>query len=376
MLEHVPRLQAEIKGPFSKLESPKLSAREIFLEERFSKLSDILQSVILARMLVWHRLRNKALAGGSLSSAPGVRRVVTILRRHSREWRVEKFRSLVALDAAAPDHAALLLLKAHRKYFPALLVALNAAYRGDDIGLLTARGNRRGHLAVIQVIESFLGFKIERRNIYFVNDDSRNQRLGNVSTAEKKLLVLRNFVEGMYHDEQGKEQPMSAKYRRVYFYDDEPRNLQTVNLFAASRGWEDRLIAVDPFKLSCAALWRSLVKKVLRGSFPAPGRRRVMHFFDIDGTLMQVDACMYVIDKLDGKRLLMVTQEAFAEHPVVQYWLEQAKLAHPDIPGERIEMDFADFRDATRVEKLIEDKQAAGSLFRNPRRGRKRRAAD
>ena len=347
---------------------PGKTYRAGFFQKRFALLSRIEQAFVLVRMQELYQENRRQEGHRPSRHFSGLKGAVRILSSRSDPWREKSFARLLAANPKVLDGVGKFLLREHKKYFPALLAALNAAYAGDDIGLLTARGNRSGHGKMIQAIEAFLGFQIPRHNIYFVNDESRNQRLGLRPTADKKLQILLDFTNGFYLDKDGGRRQMSKKYEAVLFYDDEEKNLSTVHLFAMAHGMSRTIRAIDAAKIPEAELWDALVAKVTAGHKPLIGQTNVIHFFDIDGTLIKVDAMMYVVDKANGRRLSAITQADLAAHPHVPFWLE--KIAKESgVPIEQLEMDFADFRDPDRVDAQIERGKNDNKMFKPRRSG-------
>ncbi|RIL02327.1 MAG: hypothetical protein DCC75_13335, partial [Proteobacteria bacterium] len=252
-----------------------------FLAERFDKLNALEQSLILANL---QAIRDKTITrarraagdkGARFHAQNRLEGAVNLFKNRSAQLREILFRNLVISSPEALEKVAGLFLDQHKSYLPAILAALNAAYNGEDIGILTSRGNRKGNRELLRAIESFLGFSIPRRNIYFVNDTSRNQRLKERSSAGKKLEVLIDFALGFYRDRHGRIRGLSKTYDLVLFYDDEPKNLDLVNLHARKMGLAKCLRAIDSTKLAVTGLWMSLVDKVERGLKPHLGQNRI-----------------------------------------------------------------------------------------------------
>lgn len=325
-----------------------------FLTTRFARLNEIEQALVLSEM---ESLCNSG------SSTDTVEKAVALYKQHNPEDRSARFLQFLRERPEVYNDTVEALIDQHQDYFPALIAVLNAVYAGEDVGLLTARGNREGHRVLLDALEDFIGHTIPRRNMYFVNDTSRNGRLPKESTAARKLQVLRDFLNGFYVDENGAEQPMSRKFDKVVFYDDERKNIELVDDYAKQNGLGDTMQAVDAKQMNLDEQWDALVCKIEAGARPEPGREPVIHFFDIDGTLINIPARMYVIDTRTDARLITITQEDFAHNPKVEYWIELAQQENPDVPAESLVYDFEDFRDPERIEQMIRDGLNGNKMF-------------
>ncbi len=115
---------------------------------------------------------------------------------------------------------------------PAIGYTLAHIFEGGYIGLLTARGARSNHARQIQRINETLGFGSQLDLIYYVNDDELSKRLGQTgkNSAEKKALVLMNFINGLKEDKDGRWVPMKLgrPFEEIIFIDDEDKNLKAV----------------------------------------------------------------------------------------------------------------------------------------------------
>lgn len=115
---------------------------------------------------------------------------------------------------------------------PAIGYTLAHIFEGGYIGLLTARGARNNHARQIQRINETLAFGSQLDLIYYVNDDDLSKRLGPTGkqSAEKKALVLMNFINGFKEDANGNWVPMKLgkPFEEIIFIDDEDKNLKAV----------------------------------------------------------------------------------------------------------------------------------------------------
>jgi len=115
---------------------------------------------------------------------------------------------------------------------PAIGYTLAHVFEGGYIGLLTARGDRAEHEGQIARINHTLGFGPQLELIYYVNDAELSTRLGPTGrlSADKKALVLMNFINGLKEDESGKWVPMKLgkPFDEIIFIDDEDKNLKAV----------------------------------------------------------------------------------------------------------------------------------------------------
>ena len=335
-------------------QSPMNDHRFDFVIERFDRLNEIEQVLILSELEALHTTD---------ATANAVEHAVDLYGTLSSDERTELFRKTLKDNPDCFNDTIESLIDQHTDYFPALIAVLNAVYDGHDIGLLTARGNRRGHTVLLDAIHDFVGHTIPRRNTYFVNDASRNARLPKENTAARKLQVLRDFLNGYYTDAEGNEKPMSKKYDEVIFYDDEMKNITIVADYARDNGLGTSMRAINAKEMCFEEQWEALAEKIKSGAQPDIGREPIIHFFDIDGTLVNIPARMYVVDTRSDEALITITQEEFAHNPSVDYWIEKARELDPSVPLDALEYDFKDFRDPERIEHMVRNGLLGNKMF-------------
>lgn len=316
-----------------------------FFCSRFSVLTGLEQALMLAHL---------SSRSGRPSRGVEFCQAAHFYNDFSCEERCQQFEALIASDPKV-DEAGRAFLPFMQQYLPATLAVLTAAAKGAQIGILTARGSREGNHELLAVIEEFLGVEFPKRNIYFINDSTLNQRLkeeGDKSTAEDKFHILSDFAKG-WRRVNGVDLPLSAKYK-VYLYEDERLNVETIRKLADEEGLSDQIVVVYTGDLCVAELWKELMEILSAPVSTAPSRE--FHFYDMDGTLINNDAArIYVVDGRTGERVRAVTQEEFAQNPSTEYWLE----------NEHQFLDFGDFKDPGRIRQLLERPDGKNALFRN-----------
>lgn len=327
--------------------------RAAFFVERFKHMLPSEQAVILGAMEGRHpesyvskRIHKAIEFMQEWSSARRLRRFIRKMQEDAQPAPDDSNPKPFAFSTAA-------LIKQQQRYLPALTDALISIWKGDDIGVMTARGSFEGNNVLVQAIEGYLGHEIQKQFRYFVNDANRNQRLASSSTAKRKLEVLFNYCHGYYFTASDELRVLPRRYNEVVFIDDEDKNIQAVEGAARLVGLEDRLKVVDARKLNHEALWEELVAAVAEGPPEIRGSSGRIKFYDIDGTLVNVPALMYVRDKETDEIYQTITQLDLAEHRDINYWIGLAAEAHPEVPRERLFYDFGDFHDASRVQHQV-----------------------
>lgn len=158
---------------------------------------------------------------------------------------------------------------------PGFIAAKRALLKGEHIGIITARANKKDHEKLIQRLEKSLGTNIDRSHVHFVNDEGYSGS----SIAEKKLNVIKTYAN---------------VYDKVKFYDDEDKNIQSVNLAQIPNVKAYNVKNFDANKLN------EIVKS----------NNRVIHLFDLDGTIWKLPAFIGIVK--NGKVIKKITQEEFA----------------------------------------------------------------
>lgn len=235
-----------------------------------------------------------------------------------------------------------------RGYTRGLVAMARAIEKGESVGALTARGNQRGHLPLIKRIERFAGGKVRYK--YFVNDVDKSKRLYYVKdTAARKLAILIEFRNGF----SGKR-----KFDKVKFYDDEQKNIDYVdniethfakfekefrkanNLSSETEIHLDNIKAYN-IKLFDYKKLDDLAEKNRGGN--------VIHFFDLDGTVIKTSAKMYTM--VDGKSVRDISQEELATQMD-----KISKELNERYGAGNWTIDFSDFGDPKKIKKQIRSK--------------------
>ena len=392
-----------------------LSPKESFLLHRFQHLSDFEQASVLAAS-------HQALEGNSDTAQFDQLRREFLTR--PKEERALVFERCLRNSPEIHSLLANEIGKAMADYHPALLLGMLHHMRGGTIGVLTARENRDGHEVLISELETFLGFKIPLETVYFVNDRSRNHRLRIwSSTAEKKLQILLDFLNGAKFDEHGFLKP-KPRFQTVLFCDDEDKNLDVVRIYQARtllsqvlrrqglQHLSDRTLdqhvqslfleaqtqapdresawysvlqelsakvpnnilkeiqAIDARKLSASQLWHELLEGFnMPAGSPLPCQNSLL-MLDVDGTLVAIDAHIYVRDKTrpaEQPPLLIITQEQFSQNSSPDFWKSQAHKLFPSVALENMVFDLDDFSDTQRVERIVQQARHEHRIFKRRR---------
>ncbi len=300
--------------------------RDQFLTSRFEALTHKEQSWILAQMLAKHE------------DTHGLSQIYSsyeTLKKKSTDQRSRLFFRLL-LDPETHAVASETFLDTKRKYLPALIAALNGIQQGDEIALLTARSSKSNNKVLVETVERFLNHSIADQYRFFPNDPVEREKVPGTNTAERKLTILKALLND---------------YKKVIFYDDEDKNLKAVEHYAKANRLGDRLKVIDVRKLPPDKMWESLLEKFEEKRNKS--KSDTIRVFDIDGTLVNLEAKIYLIDKERGEKLRTMTQEEFS-HKTEAEWIEQAKRQFPHINAGNIALDFGDFVLESRVKEQID----------------------
>lgn len=221
----------------------------------------------------------------------------------------------------------------HKHGFSNGLVAMmRALEKGQDVGVLTARGSLKGNEPIVSLIERFTKHKIKYK--IFVNDSAVASKMKGDSTALKKLQILIEFRNGIGHSK--------IAYDKVKFFEDEHLNLEAVNnrkALASQLGFE-KDIKLDNIKAYDIKGWSfdKLDKEINQSD------GKVVSFFDLDGTVIHTDAKIYIVDKVTGAELDALTQEEFAVHG-------RARLTDAVKKNPNAILDLSEFTSKVKVKK-------------------------
>jgi hypothetical protein len=238
------------------------------------------------------------------------------------------------------------------QYKPANLALLAARLRGAEIGVLTLRSSRDGNNAHIDAIARFTGYSFEQRNLYFISDEKLNARIRHVNGGPaKKSHILGDFAAGHYSDQNGERRAMRRAYKRVVFYEDESRNLDAARRKAAEFP-DGRLVVIDAKKPDAASIWSGICRRLLEGNVRSPNSAREIVFFDLDGTMFEVDATINIINRDSGVILRRLGQREYGSKPE-SAWIDEMVAADPTIDRHAIAFDFDDFKQPERIARQI-----------------------
>ena len=316
-------------------------------------------------------------------------RATEIAADWSERRRTTRLRRLLSTmgDENVDKFTAEALFKQYQKYLPALLAASVAVLRGDDVGVASARSSFKGNIGLMSVLQRFLGYAIPENLRYFVNDPEKNKRLmpadptchpsfgesallddgsqliplsGSVS---RKFQVLAGYVSGFCFTEDGSLKVRPRKYHQIVYYDDEMSSTQALRECVLKTGLDSVIQVKHVSDLSHKTLWDELVSHMDQ-PLVDPDRRPtgVLHFFDIDGTLINVPAWIYVIRQDTGERLRHITQEDLGRYPDAHHWIQITRSERPELANVPLTLEYRDFTDPERVADY-----ARPGMFHQPR---------
>jgi hypothetical protein len=309
------------------------------------------------------------------------------------------------------------------EYLPGTLLLLKTQLEGYTVGTLTARGNRDGQALLLQEIESFSGTPFDPTYLYFLNDRARNARLLDFpSTARRKLQICIDFLKGEKRSANGSITPMPRKFDEVVFIDDEHKNCHTVSNWILECALQEhrqrapftlandldeyaakvrelfkfrnddratrqlhsylqrthrerdpdhiahRLRVIPAERMNAERLARSLAKILLGECRPAYNACNRLYLFDIDGTVVQLPAKMYIRQRCDDAEIIKITQEQYAENPSMLHWYQKAQTKYQfhgrNVPMHELYYDFREFEEEASIRRTIEIARINNALFK------------
>ena len=282
------------------------------------------------------------------------------------------------------------------KYSFGIIAMARAFAKGDDVGVLTARGNQAGHVSMHKTIEGVVGKKLKKSHIYHVNDDIMSERLLDVFGSRSDLKKLHVLVEYRNGQELTKQYILKKKHKqfeRVKFYDDEEKNLIILSdpiiaeykeiLMKIAQDDTDKEVIenlkfdgitvynihdFDVAKLDRIPAITSYIRKLIRGF----GQAKTIHFFDLDGTVYTHSVKMFV--RKGDDTLFPITQEEFAENKPLSSaekilgaddMIQREKYSDSEVKEiitkattfeDPYYMDFSSFREEEFIEPQAKDK--------------------
>lgn len=280
-------------------------------------------------------------------------------------------RNTEVIGALAHPHSAEYLQKSLAQYYrranPALLLAHAALERGDTLGILDPRPNRRGNKAIIDAVNDTLGADIPRKNIYFIGDVTRNGRLEYALEQyirEQKLteeqakavranpapwysgLVIRDFSRGYFIDSDGKRIDLAEKYDKIVAYSSDPVTRQCIRQISREEGVRAQVAVGNPDRLEFSRLWRQLFKEDT-----AITRRpaKTIRFLPLDGGLIKRTARTYIVEAETEKVIDSVSEY------VSQGRADELKKALEEARGEArsIVFDTGEFSDPSKIRSTV-----------------------
>lgn len=228
---------------------------------------------------------------------------------------------------------------AFEEVLAAPVILKRVSLEGNRIGILSARGARENNQLIISEIVRSTGVEIPLEYQYYIGDRELNGRIAALSgTSRRKIEVLKDLFQGsrsiyqpLTDSEGGHEfidlpdpgvQLIDREYRytkagsvegfaEIHFYDDEYKNISAAEGLSSTLPPPIKLNVYDVNQLSTPDEVRSIIS-ILRSPVPLIGNPKVIHMFDLDGTLSRIDARVIAHDLETGSGLEL-TQRQFAE---------------------------------------------------------------
>ena len=293
-------LSKKIKGGLA------LDAYQEFLTDRFSALSSRRQAaVILRSKQSYEEVKRRDLYLG-----------LEAIEELSERKRLIEFASCIRHVGRKVSASLEPVSEALYEQYEPLKISwfwmLHHICRGDEIGLLSTRNDRRGDQAVLDAINAFVKpYQIARNNIYYVQDNTRNTRLRAETPHGRVASILRDFVSGRFVDGEKEVQKLSQKFSAVYYYTANTKLRSQVKKRVSSLGIAPtrkmRIVLPDIHSKSKEKLWSQL--DYAAWYHESAVKKNRIAFFDIDDTLMTLPARSY-------DPLTIFTEHIFAETAV------------------------------------------------------------
>lgn len=219
----------------------------------------------------------------------------------------------------------------NKQYTKGLVAASYAIHKGNQVGILTARGGKGAHREVITKIEKILSANIPNSFQHFTGDDD-DQTVDNV--ALKKLLICIEYRFGF----NGR-----PKFDKVLLHDDSEEN---INIVKSAVKYLKRL---PLSKNNLNEVWKQVVGfridgldahnikewniEKLKREFRK--NKNTLQLFDLDGTVFHSITKIYIINS-KGDLLDSLTPDEFNNTT-----LKEVKKQY----GKDAGFDFSEFRD-------------------------------
>ena len=320
-------------GAYQYKTAPGMSRAE-FLCSRFERFRVEEQIEVLTRLQKKLTTEMAGLAPGIVSSLDASGRL-TLFEQQVR-------------SAAGAQYASTLVERCCQRYNPAILTLIGRYLSGDEIGILTRRGDRAANTPLVRAVEEHLGFPITTQ--YFLNDQSLNVRLrksGVSGTEDLNAQILGEFVLGRYANIRGESRELTP-YTAVRFLESDAHMVEQLRGMSRDMGWGRRLKVVNTAELSHRRGWRDVVQ-CLNASASAASSG--ITFSSLDGALVNVEAFVYVRDKGTQEAVAWFTPEEWNVVRVKDIWREMIKHKRPDLDLDALVVDTEDFN---RIDHVLE----------------------
>ncbi len=238
------------------------------------------------------------------------------------------------------------------KYNPAILPLISAHLRGEEVGIVTSRGNLVGHQKLISALEEFLGFKLDK--VYFLGDSALNMRLrklGDLPVENRKLQIIREFLGAEYTNIDGEKVKLELP-RKLVFYEADANTYQRLKLIKHTDPTNIfRPILVSKFPAD--ASMREVLEVLANPRDRANSDKRGLVLSGLDGALINVNAYIYIRDRESNDLVAVFTPEEWSELRFDGKWQREIKSHRPKINLDSLWVDTEDFASATIVESQV-----------------------
>lgn len=241
------------------------------------------------------------------------------------------------------------------RYNQGILLARTILAGGGDVAIASMRGTTENdpdsQQPMYDALYHALGGRLDKKNIYFLDDYHRSQRLGTGPFLKKLERVITERLVGLSSRAPGQVKSQAKMYDSVVVYTGLPAAAEYLKAYARRKGIKNSLQVVEVNSLSSASLARALLR-----------RNRIynsntLHFFTLEETLLDLGAHFRVVMK--GSRggqdaIKPIPPRKFLKRASPRHWLAEVSERRK-IAEQLLEIDKSDFTSrAALLEQLDE----------------------
>lgn len=208
-------------------------------------------------------------------------------------------------------------------YKPALLWARALLDDGEDVCVVSIRGNKENDLSAQEPIKDLLwrvlGDRFDERAIFFLNDVNRSRRLG--TSYHKRLeSLLPELMTGVSPRAKAGVETRDRAYNRVVVYSAIPATVDYLKRYVDKSGTKKQLQIIDSKKITAEfALAANLDGRKRREM----GQPKTLHVFTLEETLLDLPAEFRVLLKGTERILARIPVRKFLTRDHPKAWLEE-----------------------------------------------------